>query len=328
MRRSSLDALACPRCHRPLRLVESGPNAPDSGDLRCEAEGLSYPIAGGIPRLVEQDRVAQDVAFASSLSQTWQREGWGAADEDYLHHLPWEDTSQRHVDEWRVKALSLRALHSLLDRVRPSRVVDLGSGVSWLSHNLAGRGHEVFAIDLLLDEVLGLGAADVYLRLGPYFERIWGEIDRPPLRDESVDAVICNASLHYARDLRETLSEIGRVLRPGGLFVVMNSPIHGDADSAQRAQSDFRNRLHRLGASKEVSSAYRHFSRDDLEAAIRATVGPVSEQEFDPGRSFRWIRRLKGIVLRMELASFPILYATKSQQRSVSGKASLNQNPS
>ena len=260
---------------------------------------------------MEPDRVCADEAFASSFSQAWRRDGWGAPNEADRLELPWVDRSRRHVREWKVKARSLKGLFQLLDRIRPTRVVDLGCGFGWLSHILAGRGHEVYAIDLVLDEVLGLAAADVYMRAGTGFERVWGEIEHPPLRDQSVDAIICNASLHYALDLRGTLFEIERVLRPGGFLIVMNSPVHANLDSAQRAQSDFRKRLQRFGAAEEISSSYHHFFRDDLESTIRDVIGPVFEERFDLGRSFRLVRSLKGMAFRMQLASFPLLYAPK-----------------
>ena len=46
-------------------------------------------------------------------------------------------------------------------------------------------------------------------------------LDALPLADESVDAVICSAVLHFARDMRDFTSmvqEMWRTLAPGGLF--------------------------------------------------------------------------------------------------------------
>ncbi len=311
MRRAALEVLACPACRGPLRL-EGESDEVENGNLACPTEGILYPVTNAIPRLVEAGRAGRVAALAHSYACVWQRDGWGALDSSYLLNLPYEDVSGRRASEWRVKARSLDALERLFARNRLRRVVDLGCGVGWLSYRLAQRGYDVYAIDVVLDDVLGLGAAGVYVRSGVFFERIWGELERPPLTASSVDAVVCNASLHYANDLPRALVEMKRLLRPGGLLVVMNSPVYNDPESAERALTDFRERLRRLGASEEVVSTYHHFTRDSLVRAISSEVGPVAEEPFDPGGGFRWSRRAKGAALRMELASFPLLYARRA----------------
>lgn len=312
MRRAALEVLACPACRGRLRL-EGESDEVETGYLVCTAQGLRYPVTEAIPRLVEPDRAAHVEVLARSYAHAWQRDGWGAADPSYLLNLPYKDVSGRRGSEWSVKARSLDALERLFARNRLRRVVDLGCGVGWLSYRLAQRGYDVYAIDVVSDDVLGLGAAGVYVRSGVYFERIWGELERPPLAASSVDAVVCNASLHYAKDLQHTLVEVKNMLRPGGLLVAMNSPVYTDAESAERALADFQGRLRDLGASQEVVSNYHHFTRDSLVRAIASEVGPVTEERFDPGRGFRWSRRAKGAVLRMELASFPLLYARRAE---------------
>ena len=113
-------------------------------------------------------------------------------------------------------------------------------------------------------------------------------------------------------DLIVALREIARIIKPGGLFVILNSPVHRDQRSALRAQDDFRRRLSRLGAIDDVVSVYRHFTRAKLEDAVRSHIGPVDEAPFFPGKWFLLLRRAKQFVLHMELASFPVLYARKT----------------
>jgi SAM-dependent methyltransferase len=202
-------------------------------------------------------------------------------------------------------------LFELFRTLTPRRVLDLGCGVGWLTNRLARGGYDAFAMDIVQDNALGLRAADVYLRAGSVFERVWGELERPPFIDGTFDAVVCNASLHYAPSLEVVLAEVNRVLRPGGGFVVMNSPIHDDPESAERAERSFRRRLSMLGASESLVSRYHHFVRGRLEASLANAIGPPRYQRFDPGRRFRLSRRAKGVLLGMELASFPIIWAQK-----------------
>ncbi len=313
MRRRALEVLACPVCLSDLETPDFDAGEFSEGELACRREAHAFRVVDGIPHMVRPERADRVRAFAESYSKAWCRDGWGAVDSDYLLRLPYRDTSRRRSIEWRVKARSLEALERYLNNLRPHRVADLGSGVGWLSYHLARRGHEVYAVDIVHDNILGLGAATTYLRRGVYFERVLGELSRPPLLDASIDTVICNASLHYATSLPQVVEEINRVLRPGGALVVLNSPVHRDSDSALRAEGDFRERLRRLGADEEVASAYHHFTFDVLGEVLSSGIGKVERIPFDPGLVFRSVRRLKGLVLGMELANFPILLATKQR---------------
>ena len=311
MQPTSLAVLACPQCLGALSIPGAGSDPWPTAELECADEKIRFPVIDGIPQLVSPERQNAVRAMAEDYSRVWQKDGWGSASALYLLNLPDRDTTNRQSGKWRVKARSMAALFELFRTVSPRRVLDLGCGVGWLTNCLARRGYEAFAVDIVQDNALGLRAANVYLRAGSVFERVWGELERPPFQAGTFDAVICNASLHYAPSLELTLAGVNRVLRPGGVFVVMNSPVHNEAQSAERAERSFRSQLSRLGASEYLVSGYHHFVQSRLEAALAATIGPPRNQRFDPGRGFRLSRRAKGILLGMELASFPIIWAQK-----------------
>lgn len=211
------------------------------------------------------------------------------------------------------------ALFQFLGQTPPLRVADLGCGMGWLAHHLAARGHEVYAVDVTLDPRVGLGAAGEYVQKGPFFERVWGELESPPFRSESLDLVVFNASLHYVPDLSAVAGAVARVLRPGGRCIVMNSPVYRDPRSASRAQADFRGHLRAFGAEPDLVSRYNHLLLTDLIRSLTTGLGSVEAIPFDPGRRFRASRRLKGIALRMELANFPMFCATKPTTQSGDG---------
>jgi len=53
------------------------------------------------------------------------------------------------------------------------------------------------------------------------------EIEALPFEEETFDVVMCNAVLYHLRDVERGLSELARVLRPGGRFVgVYTRPGH------------------------------------------------------------------------------------------------------
>jgi SAM-dependent methyltransferase len=102
------------------------------------------------------------------------------------------------------------------------RVLEAGCGYGRNLVYLLREGCEVFALDsdpAGIEHVRQLSAS---LNTGLPAENFQvGPIEQMPFPDEFVDAVICSAVLHFARDedqFRGLLSELWRVLRPGGLL--------------------------------------------------------------------------------------------------------------
>ncbi len=95
----------------------------------------------------------------------------------------------------------------------PARVLDLGAGNGALARLLADRGHEVFCIDRDVRAVAELPA-----RLGTRLH-VAGQVESLPYLSCHFDVVTSSANLHrFAPGL--ALSEIARVLKPGGVLAV------------------------------------------------------------------------------------------------------------
>ncbi|WP_458187912.1 class I SAM-dependent methyltransferase [Haladaptatus sp. NG-WS-4] len=90
------------------------------------------------------------------------------------------------------------------------RAVDLAGGTGRAARVL--QVPERIVVDAaagMLEQARGHGLASVR-----------GDAARLPLRSESVDAVVVSDALHHVGDVPSTLTEIARVLRPGGVLVV------------------------------------------------------------------------------------------------------------
>jgi tellurite methyltransferase len=101
-------------------------------------------------------------------------------------------------------------------------VLDAGCGEGRNLVYLLQRGFECFGIDrdpAAIERVRALA-----LRLAPTLAPanfVAGELDRLPWGDQSMDAVICSAVLHFAVDeahFAAMLGELWRVLAPRGVF--------------------------------------------------------------------------------------------------------------
>ncbi len=97
-------------------------------------------------------------------------------------------------------------------------VVDLGSGGCidvLLSAQRVGPTGKAYGLDMT-DEMLDLARQNATSANATNVEFLKGYIEDIPLPDESVDAVISNCVINLSTDKAKVLTEIYRVLRPGG----------------------------------------------------------------------------------------------------------------
>ena len=118
------------------------------------------------------------------------------------------------------------------------RVLDAGCGYGRNLVHLLREGCEVFALDASRKGVEHVRQLSASLETGLPAENFQtGLIEQMPFADSFADVVICNSVLHFARDdehFRAMLSELWRVLRPGGmLFCRLGSRIGMDFEWIQ-----------------------------------------------------------------------------------------------
>ncbi|MQA82033.1 MAG: methyltransferase domain-containing protein [Streptosporangiales bacterium] len=132
----------------------------------------------------------------------------------------WDDMRSSFYNADVIDALAERA------EVTPeSLVVDVGTGTGFVAAGLAGRAATVLGVD---NPPAMLAVAHNHLdELGVDRVRVLaGELDRLPLPDHSVDAAVANMVLHHAPDPAVMLTEMARVVRPGGRVAVTDEAEH------------------------------------------------------------------------------------------------------
>jgi 2-polyprenyl-6-hydroxyphenyl methylase/3-demethylubiquinone-9 3-methyltransferase len=97
------------------------------------------------------------------------------------------------------------------------RALDVGCGGGLLAEELAALGFRVTGVDPSIPslEVARRHAADAGLEI----EYLPGAGEALPLPDASFDVAVCCDVLEHVDDVERVVAEIGRVLRPDGLFV-------------------------------------------------------------------------------------------------------------
>ncbi len=118
---------------------------------------------------------------------------------------------------------------------QPGKALDVGAGRGISSFALARDGWDTVSLEPDGSSEVGAGAirrlaAEAGLRIEVVEQ--WGE--RLPFPDKTFDLVHCRQVLHHARNLLSLCREIGRVLKPGGIFIATREHVisrHEDLDA-------------------------------------------------------------------------------------------------
>src|SRR5690242_952744 len=133
----------------------------------------------------------------------------------------WHKIRSLYIDEREVEA----ALSEIVAAATPHDLLDIGTGTGrilevlgpWVVNALGiDQSREMLAVARVNLERAGL--ADSLVRLGDMYQL--------PLADASFDAVVIHQVLHYADRPAEAIAEPARVLRPGGMLVVVDFAPH------------------------------------------------------------------------------------------------------
>lgn len=208
-------ALQCPRCGAEVT------------SIHCSQCGFAFHICSGIVHALPPERVVHYARFTEDYERIRIAEGRASEDPEFYLNLPYRDITGKNGRQWRIRSRSFDELLNriLRPRISTGHVLDLGAGNCWMSYRLFLAGYKPVAVDLLTSEHDGLGAAKHYLeKLPMLFPRFRAEYSHLPFRSNQFDAVIFNASFHYAEDFREVLCEALRCTKINGMVVISDTP--------------------------------------------------------------------------------------------------------
>jgi ubiquinone/menaquinone biosynthesis C-methylase UbiE/DNA-binding transcriptional ArsR family regulator len=123
-------------------------------------------------------------------------------------------------------------LWAILGLIDPSLTVgDLGCGTGQLAETVAPHVHRVIAVDASADMLTAARArldklANVDLRQG--------DLEALPIRTGELDAAVMSLVLHYSPDPARALSEVARVVQPGGRVLIVDMLPHERAEYQQQ----------------------------------------------------------------------------------------------
>ena len=136
-----------------------------------------------------------------------------------------------------VPGRSWKALAEALIKVLNDRVVaDLGAGEGTLAQLLAQRVDKVIAVDLS-PKMVEFGQA-LAIRNGlTNLEYRLGDIEDPPIDEQSLDLAILSQALHHAEHPQRAIHAAFRILKPGGRLIVLDL-VHHHFEEARELYAD------------------------------------------------------------------------------------------
>ena len=140
-------------------------------------------------------------------------------------------------DDWRRQAIA---------SLPPGRVLDLGAGTGAANPDLGDR------------EIVALDPSPEMLALNPLTRKVVGKGERLPFADGWFDGVFSAYVVRNLESIPETLGEIARVLRPGGVAAIVD---------LGRPESAWKRVLHRMGTAVVLPLA-------------GATIGAIGEYRY------------------------------------------------
>ena len=123
--------------------------------------------------------------------------------------------------KWRNKVVNL------IKDENPENILDIATGTGDLAINLTKtRAKKIIGLDIS-EGMLNVGRKKIKERkLNSLVEMIIGDSENLPFEDDSFDAVSVAFGVRNFETLEKGLSEIYRVLKVNGVFVVLETSIH------------------------------------------------------------------------------------------------------
>lgn len=149
------------------------------------------------------------------------------ADQDILNPVCYPEAEVSHIPEFaRVRSFGCGSPVMDADIREGETIVDLGSGTGvecFMAAKATGRNGRVIGIDMtdVMLNLAGRASGSVAKNLGfanTFFLK--GFLEHIPLADSTVDVVVSNCVINLTADKAGVLSDVFRILKPGGRFVV------------------------------------------------------------------------------------------------------------
>ena len=209
--------IMCPSC-RSMDFETEGTLA--EGSLTCKNCNQSYVIKHETLSFI--DKNLDNYKLKEEIEEFWKHLYYAAykSHESYTHSEKFIELLKELEQLFLTRenlAVTEMPIHDLYNK----KVLEIGSGAGAHSSLFTYKGANITALDLTLDRVQ---ATSTKLKLISDFDdayAIQGDAESLPFKADFFDIVYSNGVLHHTPDTTKAISEVYRVLKPGGMAVIM-----------------------------------------------------------------------------------------------------------
>lgn len=218
--RNLVEMLICPACKgSDFQVLNAKSNS--HGEIlkricRCKMCDQRYPFEDGILDML-LNKELQEKYYPEVNKQQEQ------VDASYLEKS--DIANRKHLNNnWVTSStVGFNKVFSSLRLSGKEKVLELGAGTCWAINRFAQYGCECVAMDIIKHNKLGVG--DYWFNTNNvYFERILADMNIQNFKDNTFDIVYSLATLMYSNNLLNVLYNINRVLKLGGILLLICEP--------------------------------------------------------------------------------------------------------
>ena len=135
----------------------------------------------------------------------------------------WDKLKSDYINEDEIKSEIL----NLIGNFRANTAVDIGTGTGSMLPFLATFSDKQIGVDSS-SAMLSVARGNLVGQELPNAELIQSDWHFLPIEKDSADFVLCNLALHHASSPLRVIKEVSRILKPGGIFVLVDFESHND----------------------------------------------------------------------------------------------------
>jgi len=196
MKKSLLDPLICPQCKSSLLLVDAEYDNDEvvSGGLLCSSCSSQYPVIGGIPRFLPDDK------YVSNFSLEWKKHNRTQLD---------SATGLKNSDTIFSKRTGFTDLKGKL-------VLDAGCGAGRFMEIALQRGGQVIGVDMSF----AVDQAQQNVGRHPRANVVQADLMNLPFASGSFDAAFSIGVLHHTSNAEQAFDCVAKLVKRGGKLAV------------------------------------------------------------------------------------------------------------
>lgn len=227
MKKSHLQTLRCPKCHKKLYISETNEvlDDVDEGTITCE-KGHSWKISDSIPSLVHPPISEKDQKWITEYDEMAEK-----YDELVLQYNDWLGIDMMQEREQLSQFVSIEG---------PERIIDVSIGTAAnfmaLDNQFKGKMGRFNLHGLDLSRGMLMVSKRKIQERGLEVSLVHGSVFNIPYESDFFDVVIHSGGVNTFSDIPGALEEMLRVARPEGFVIVIDEGISPEVRATERGQ--------------------------------------------------------------------------------------------